>query len=195
MIRINLLPHRELKRKERQQQFAIFAGIVCVLGLLAIWCVHTIIDGKIVRQSERNQFLNNHIAILDKQIAEIRDIRSQIQELLARKAVVETLQGNRSEVVHLLDQLVRLLPDGVYLKSVKQEGRRINLTGYAQSNAWVSTLMRNLESSSWLESPSLIEIKAVSVNNTRQNEFNLNIQLKSAVTTDDDIAAAETNVL
>ncbi|MDR4517823.1 MAG: PilN domain-containing protein [Nitrosomonas sp.] len=195
MIRINLLPHRELKRKARQQQFAVFAGIICALGLVTIWSVHIAIDEKIAYQSERNQYLTNHIAILDRQIVEIRDIKGRIEELLGRKTVVETLQGNRSEVVHLLDQLVRLLPDGVYLKSIKQEGRRINLTGYAQSNAWVSTLMRNLESSSWFESPSLIEIKAVSVNNSRQNEFNLNIQLKSAVTNDDEIAAAETNVL
>ena len=195
MIRINLLPHRELKRKARQQQFAVFAGIISTLGLVTIWSVHIAIDEKIAHQSERNQYLNNHIAILDRQIVEIRNIKGQIEELLGRKAVVETLQGNRSEVVHLLDQLVRLLPDGVYLKSVKQDGRRINLTGYAQSNAWVSTLMRNLESSSWLESPSLIEIKAVSVNNTRQNEFNLNIQLKSAVANDDEISSVETNVL
>lgn len=148
---------------------------------MTIWGVHTIIDGKITYQNERNQYLNNHIAILDRQITEIRNIKSQTQELLARKAVVETLQGNRSEVVHLLDQLVRLLPDGVFLKSIKQEGHRINLTGYAQSNAWVSTLMRNLESSPWLETPVLIEIKAVTVNNTRHNEFILNIRLKSTV--------------
>lgn len=195
MIRINLLPHRELKRKARQQQFAIFAGIVCMVGLLTIWGIHTIIAGKIAYQNERNQYLNTHIAILDRQIAEIRDIKNQTQELLGRKAVVETLQGNRSEVVHLLDQLVRLLPDGVYLKSVKQEGHRINLTGYAQSNAWVSTLMRNLESSPWLEAPVLVEIKAVSINNSRQNEFNLNIRLKPEVASNDEIAAVETNVL
>lgn len=192
MIRINLLPHRELKRKARQQQFAIFAGAVCLFGLLTLWGVHNQIAGKIDYQNGRNQFLNTHIAILDQQIAEIRGIKGQIQELLARKGVVETLQGNRTEVVHLLDQLVRQLPDGVYLKSIKQEGPSVNLTGYAQSNAWVSTLMRNLESSPWLESPVLIEIKAVTVNNVRQNEFNLNIKL-TPMTNETDFN--ETNVL
>ncbi len=195
MIRINLLPHRELKRKARQQQFAILAGIVCTFSLLTIWGVHTVIAGKIEHQNGRNQFLTTHIAILDQQIAEIREIKNQTQELLARKGVVETLQGNRSEVVHLLDQLVRLLPDGVYLKSIKQAGHNINLTGYAQSNAWVSTLMRNLESSQWLESPALIEIKAVKVDNTRQNEFNLNVRLKPAVASTDEIDAENVNAL
>ncbi|GJL75189.1 MAG TPA: PilN domain-containing protein [Nitrosomonas sp.] len=195
MIKINLLPHRELKRKTRQQQFAVFAGIVCAVGLITIWGVHNMISGKIEYQNGRNQYLNNHIAILDGQIAEIREIKAQTQELLARKSVVETLQGNRSEVVHLLDQLVRLLPDGVYLKSVKQEGHSINLTGYAQSNAWVSTLMRNLESSPWLESPALIEIKAVTVDNVRQNEFNLNIRLKPAVDGNDAIISYNSNAL
>ncbi|MCB1947660.1 MAG: PilN domain-containing protein [Burkholderiales bacterium] len=194
MMRINLLPHRELKRKAQQQQFAIFAGIICAAGLLTIWVVHYVINEKIEFQQERNQYLSNQIAVLDKQIAEIREIKNQTQELLARKGVVESLQGNRSEVVHLLDQLVRLLPDGVYLKSIKQANRTINLTGFAQSNAWVSTLMRNLESSPWLESPVLIEIKAVTVNNTRQNEFNLNIQLKPAVDNDSEMAVAGSNI-
>jgi len=180
MIRINLLPHRELKRKARQQQVAVSAGIVCAMGLLIIWAVNDAISGKVDAQNGRNQFLTNHIAILDRQIAEIRDIKNQTQELLSRKGVVETLQGNRSEVVHLLDQLVRQLPDGVYLKSIKQTGQTINLIGYAQSNTWVSTLMRNLESSQWLESPVLIEIKAATVNNARQNEFNLNIRLNAS---------------
>ena len=194
MIRINLLPHREFKRKAQQQQFAIFAGIICALGLFTIWSVNAIIDGKIEYQQQRNQYLKDEIAILDKQIAEIRDIKNKTQELLARKGVVETLQGNRSETVHLLDQLVRLLPDGVYLKSIKQEERNVNLTGYAQSNAWVSTLMRNLESSQWLESPALVEIKAVTVDNIRQNEFNLNIRLTTGADDSDEIVTASSGV-
>lgn len=180
MIRINLLPHRELKRKARQQQVAISVGIVFAVSLLIIWMGYEAIAGKIETQNGRNQFLNNQIAVLDRQIAEIKDIKNQTQELLSRKDVVETLQGNRTEVVHLLDQLVRQLPDGVYLKSVRQNGQNVNLNGYAQSNAWVSTLMKNLESSQWLETPVLIEIKAVNVNNIRQNEFNLNVRLKSS---------------
>jgi type IV pilus assembly protein PilN len=192
MIRINLLPHRELKRKARQQQVAISAGFVFAVSLLIIWAGYDVINRKIETQNDRNQFLNNHIAILDQQIAEIRDIKNQTQELLSRKDIVETLQGNRTEVVHLLDQLARQLPDGVYLKSIKQNGQNVNLNGYAQSNAWVSTLMKNLESSRWLEKPVLIEIKAVNVNNIRQNEFNLNVRLKSSTRNTD---VKEINVL
>tara|TARA_R110002073_G_scaffold10565_11_gene50431 strand:+ start:772 stop:1353 length:582 start_codon:yes stop_codon:yes gene_type:complete len=177
MIRINLLPHRELKRKARQQQITVLAAMVFILGIMIVWGVHVSIAGKIEYQNSRNKYINDQIAILDKKIVEIRDIKTQTNELLVRKGVVEALQISRTEVVHLLDQLVRLLPDGVYLKSVKQEGLKINLIGYAQSNAWVSTLMRNLESSPWLESPLLIEIKAITVNNVRQNEFNLNIKI------------------
>ena len=178
MIRINLLPHRELKRKARQQQIAILAGAVSFLGILVVWGVYTFIAGNIEYQNARNQFLQSRIAVLDGEIAEIRNIKSQTQELLARKHVVETLQNSRSEVVHLLDQLARLLPDGVYLQSVKQNDQNITLVGYAQSNAWISMLMRNLESSPWLESPLLIEIKAMTVNNIRQNEFNMRVKLR-----------------
>ncbi|SOD21197.1 PilN domain-containing protein [Nitrosomonas ureae] len=184
MIRINLLPHRELKRKARQQQIAVLAGMVGFLGLLVVWGIHDMIAEKIEFQNSRNQYLNEQVAILDKEIAEIREIKNQTQELLTRKQIVETLQNSRSEVVYLLDQLVRLLPDGVYLQSIKQEGHNITLVGYAQSNAWVSTLMRNLESSPWLESPLLIEIKAMTINNVRQNEFNMKIKLKQASVND-----------
>ncbi len=177
MIRINLLPHRELKRKIRRQQIILLAAITGLLGVAIVWVGHIVITDKIEYQNNRNQYMSQQIALLDKQIEEIKQIKSKTQVLLVRKGIVETLQSSRAEVVHLLDQLARLLPDGVHLHSVKQEGRNINLVGYAQSNAWVSRLMRNLESSKWLQSPSLIEIKAVTVNNTRLNEFNLNIQL------------------
>lgn len=178
MIRINLLPHRELKRKARQRQIAVLASLAGFLAIAVVWSVNEMIAGEIEYQNSRNQYLNNQIAILDKEISEIREIKTQTQELLSRKQVVETLQNSRSEVVHLMDQLVRLLPDGVYLQSIKQEDHDITLVGYAQSNGWVSTLMRNLESSPWLMSPLLIEIKAITVNNARQNEFNMKIKLK-----------------
>lgn len=191
MIRINLLPHRELKRKAQQQQIAILAGVAGFLGIAAVWSVYAMIDGEIENQNARNQFLQSRIAVLDTEIAEIRNIKTQTQELLSRKLVVETLQNSRSEVVHLLDQLVRLLPDGVYLQSVKQNDQIITLMGYAQSNAWVSMLMRNLESSPWLESPLLVEIKAITVNNIRQNEFNMRIKLRR--TSIDDVQNSPAN--
>lgn len=178
MIRINLLPHRELKRKARQRQIAALAGLVSLLGIVVVWGGYSMIDGDVEYQNGRNQFLNDQIVLLDKEIAEIREIKTQTQELLARKQVVETLQNSRSEVVHLLDQLVRLLPDGVHLQSIKQENQDVMLIGYAQTNARVSALMRNIESSLWLKMPLLIEIKAITVNNARLNEFHMKIKLR-----------------
>ncbi|MBK7353197.1 MAG: PilN domain-containing protein [Nitrosomonas sp.] len=180
MIRINLLPHRELKRKARQQQFTILAGMTCALGLFIIWGMYEYIDKEIEYQRGRNQYLQNQIAILDKQIEEIKRIKEQKQELIARKGVVEALQLDRSKVVHVLDEVARLMPDGVYLKSLKQTEQHIHLSGYAQSNAWVSTLMRSLDASPSFESPLLIEIKAATINNSRSNEFDLNVRLSES---------------
>ncbi len=177
MIRINLLPHREQKRAARKRHFAFLAGAVAILGLLLVLLVHTILSAQIENQEARNDFLNKEIKKLDDEIAEIKILKEQTQAMLGRKQVVETLQSNRSAVVYLLDQLVRQLPEGVYLKSIKQNGNDINLQGYAQSNARVATLMRNLESSPWLDAPNLIETKAASVNNLRVSEFSVNVKL------------------
>jgi type IV pilus assembly protein PilN len=177
MIRINLLPHREQKRAARQRELAFMAGAISVLGLLIVFMVHTILGTQIENQGARNSFLEAEIKKLDDQIAEIKVLKEQTQAMLARKQVVETLQSNRSAVVYLLDQLVRQLPDGVYLKTVKQSGNSISLQGYAQSNARVATLMRSLEASPWLHSPNLIEVKAATINNLRASEFSLNVML------------------
>jgi len=157
MIPINLLPHRAARRKAQQQQFFVLAGLTLGLAAAIVVAVHIFFAGRIENQVERNRYLESEIVLLDKQIDEIRKLKEQTQALLARKRVVESLQTNRTETVRLLDQLVRQLPDGVYLKSVKQTGQKVNVIGYATSNARVSTLMRNFEASPWLESPSLIE--------------------------------------
>ncbi|MGH8660287.1 MAG: PilN domain-containing protein [Burkholderiales bacterium] len=177
MIRINLLPHREERRKQQQQQFFILLAFVIVVGGAVWFSVRTYLDEQFQTQQGRNQYLQQEIVKLDKQIAEIQKLKEQTAALLARKRVVETLQSNRSEVVHLLDQLVRQLPDGVYLKAVKQTGTRVTITGLTESQARVSTLMRNLESSPHLENPGLVEIKAVQQGRLRANEFILNISI------------------
>jgi len=177
MIRINLLPHREQKRAARKREFAFLAGAIAILGLLLVLLAHTILNAQIENQAARNDFLDKEIKKLDNEIAEIKILKEQTQAMLGRKQVVETLQSNRSAVVYLLDQLVHQLPEGVYLKSIKQSGNDVNLTGYAQSNARVATLMRNLESSPWLDAPNLIETKAASVNNLRVSEFSVNVKL------------------
>jgi type IV pilus assembly protein PilN len=153
-------------------------GLTAVLALVIWGLGYTINVGRIDEQQNRNQFLTAEIKKLDIQIDEIKKLKEQTQDLLSRKQVVEGLQTNRNEAVYMLDQLLRQLPDGTYLKSVKQTGDKVNITGYAQSNARVSTLMRNLASSPWLESPELVEIKAATVNNIRANEFSLNVKIK-----------------
>jgi type IV pilus assembly protein PilN len=178
MVRINLLPHREQRRLARQRQFISMAIGLAVLGIAIVGLVHVVIAARIENQNSRNALLSTEIAKLDEQIKEIDKLREQTQALLARKQIVETLQLNRTEAVHLLDQLVRQLPDGLYLKSVKQSGGKVTLVGYAQSNARVSTLMRNIESSPWLSSPELIEIKSVGLDKQKVNEFTLNLQIK-----------------
>ena len=189
-VRINLLPHREQKRQARQRQFISLAASLVVLGLAIVALVHGVLSAQIENQKDRNGLLKKEIAKLDEQIKEIDRLRDQIQAVLARKQVVETLQANRSEAVHLLDQLVRQLPDGVYLRNVKQTGAKVTISGYAQSNARVSTLMRNLEASPWLGNPELIEIKLVPAPGTTKdrdlkiNEFVLNFQIKRAAPTE-----------
>lgn len=176
MIRINLLPHRELKRAARRRQFnyLLVLTLVAAIGVIALGQV--VISSRISTQETRNQFLEQEIVKLDKQITEIKKIREQTQALLERKQVVETLQSNRTETVHLFDELIRVLPEGLYLKSIKQAGAGLTLSGYTQSSARVSTLMRNLEASPWFEQPALIEIKTATVNNLRANEFNLTVR-------------------
>jgi len=183
MIRVNLLPHREEKRKRRQQQFTVLAGISLVIALLVAGAVWLFFDQQVTQQQQNVAYMKAEIDKLDKQIEEIRKIREETAALLAKKQVVESLQSNRSEPVQLLDQLLRQLPEGVYLKSVKQVGPKVNVMGYAQSNARVSTLMRNLGASPYLENPELVEIKAVQAPtnpNARVNEFSMNISIKRA---------------
>jgi type IV pilus assembly protein PilN len=190
MIRTNLLPHREVRRKQQQQQFFILLAFVVVVGGAVWFVVRSYLDEQLQTQQARNKYLQDEIVKLDKQIAEIRKLKEQTAALLARKRVVETLQSNRSEVVHLLDQLVRQLPDGVYLKALKQTGTRVTITGLTESQARVSTLMRNLESSPRLEKPGLVEIKAIQQGRLRANEFILNISITRAAIEDDSGKAA-----
>ncbi len=179
--RINLLPHREERRKRARKYFYYLGGGTAAVGLLIVVAVHGFYAKKIDVQAERNTFLKSEMAKLDKEIAEIEELKDRIQALLARKQVIETLQSDRAQTVHLLDELVRQMPEGVYLRSIRQQGLRINLLGYAQSNARVSTLMRNVEGSTWLEKPVLVEVKAASVDKRRVSDFELFLSLKRVV--------------
>lgn len=173
MIRINLLPHREEKRKAKRQQFYVLSGLIVVLAGLIIFLGYTIINGYISSQDERNEFLKKEIVVLDKQIEQIKRLKEQTQSLLSRKQIIESLQSDRAEAVHLMNEMVKQMPEGVYLNSIVQEGRRVTMNGFTQSNTRVSTLMRNLEASPWFENPQLIEIKAITLNKRRASEFTL----------------------
>ena len=188
MIRINLLPHREEKRKARQKQFAMLSGLAAAIGLAVAGALWVVFDAQIENQKDRNKYLTAEIVKLDKQIDEIKRIREETASLLSKKQVVEGLQSNRSEPVYLLDQLLRQLPEGLYLKSIKQTGAKISVTGYAQSNARVSAFMRNIDASPYLGNPNLIEIKAVTVNTQRANEFILDFLIKRVKADDGNVA-------
>lgn len=182
MIRINLLPHREEKRKAKRQQFYGLLGLVSILAALVVFLVYSVIDGYVSAQEARNDFLKKEIAVLDKQIDQIKKLKEQTQALLARKQIIESLQRDRAEAVNLLGEMVKQMPEGVYIRSLKQDGTKLALIGYAQSNARVSTLMRNIEASQWLERPQLVEIKAVTVDKRRLNEFSMNAAVKRVAT-------------
>jgi len=177
-MRINLLPWREARRKAQRQHLGVLGGMVAVLGLLVVGAVHLSIAQYISAQAERNEYLKRENLRLDKEIEEIKKLKSEIAALLARKQIIERLQTDRAQAVYLLQELVQQVPDGVYLRSIKQSGLKINLLGYSQSNARVSTLMRNFAASPYLENPELVEIKAANVANKRVSDFNMNVSLK-----------------
>lgn len=191
MIRVNLLPHRAEKRRARQIQFIAFSVISVALAGFLVGVVELAIDTQISYQERRNTYLKQETAVLDKQIAEIKKLREQTQSLLARKNVVEGLQSTRSDVVHLLDQMLRILPDGVYLNTLKQAGNRIVLVGFTQSNARVSTLMRAIEDSPWLDTPTLIEIHATNSGGGRISQFTLEFNLTKPKAEANDTPAAK----
>jgi len=177
MIPVNLLPHRAQRRAALQRQFFVLVAMTAGLGLAIVVLVHTYFAGQMDNQRGRNQYLEGEISALDRQIAEIKTLKEQIQAMVERKTVVESLQLNRSEAVRLLDQLVRQIPDGLYLTQVKQTGSRVNVVGYSTTNARVSTFMRNLEASPFLESPTLVVVKEGGGEKQNLSEFTLTVNL------------------
>jgi type IV pilus assembly protein PilN len=176
-IRINLLPHRQLRKARQQRWFAILAAIVVGLGLAVVAAGQAYLVNAKATQDARNTFLKDEMVKLDKQIAEIAELKEKTNDLLERKKVVETLQNNRGEAVVMFDELMRRLPEGLYLKSVKQSGDLLALAGYAQSSARVSTFMRSLEAADLFDEPVLIEVKSAMVGPVRSSEFSLNVKI------------------
>lgn len=174
MIKINLLPHREEARRARRQQFYVLMGLTTVLVGVIWFLGFSIINRQIDVQMSKNEFLKSEIALLDKDIAEIKKLKSQTDSLLARKRVIEALQANRTEMVHLFNELAKRVPEGIYLRTLTQTEQKIAITGVAQSNARITTLMNNLDESPLLENSTLIETKAEVVGNRRLNAFSVN---------------------
>ncbi|QKT03426.1 PilN domain-containing protein [Ectothiorhodospiraceae bacterium 2226] len=175
MARINLLPWREAQRKERQRQFVGMAGgVVLLMGMVIVYA-HFHIAGLMETQQSRNTLLEREIADLDRKIRDIRALESQKERLLARMNVIQQLQGNRAEIVHLLEVLAEALPDGVHYTDIRQQGNALVLQGVAQSNARVSALMRNLDASPWLTNPRLDVIQADRQGGARTSTFTLRV--------------------
>lgn len=167
MPRINLLPWRQEERQKRAKQFYLL-GVGAVLAAGAVTLLATIVVSSMTSgQKDRNEYLKSEIAGLDRQITEILGLESQKQRLLARMEIIERLQRSRPEIVHVFDQLARQLPDGVYLTSVKQTDRKLEIKGIAQSSTRVSTFMRNIEASEWLANPELqlVQTKGITAGN------------------------------
>jgi len=177
MARINLLPWRAERRKQRQKEFGVMLGVAAIAAVVLSFLIITFYNGQISGQTARNAFLSEQITQLDQQIVEIEELDKKKAKLLARKEVIEQLQANRSQMVHLFDSLVRTIPDGVALTAIKQDDVILTLEGRSQSNARVSTYMRNLESSGWMTKPELSIIEAKGDDKGLPYEFKLQVTL------------------
>jgi len=190
MAHINLLPWREELRKQQKQQFAVMSLLTVVLGALVVLYAHLYTGGLIDEQIARNDYLKTETALLDKRIKEIKDLEDTRAKLQARINIIQQLQRSRPSVVHLFDELVRTLPNGVYLSGIAQKDLAVTVTGVAQSNARVSAFMRNVEASKWITSPKLDVISSkAQEQHARSNDFTLLVN-QASTDKDDEAAAA-----
>ncbi|WP_159016502.1 PilN domain-containing protein [Cognatiluteimonas profundi] len=177
MARINLLPWRVERRKLRKKEFLTMLGLSAIAGVVLWFLLNMYYNNQISGENARNDYLHTQISQVDSQIKEIDELDKKKAKLLARKQVIEQLQANRSQMVHLFDSLVRTIPDGVILTSIKQEGDKLTLEGRSQSNARVSTYMRNLEGSGWMNKPDLSIIEATAGDPALPYAFTLSVML------------------
>jgi type IV pilus assembly protein PilN len=190
MAHINLLPWREELRKRKQQEFAVTAGLSAIAGAVLVLLAHMQMDGMINRQNERNQFLETEIAALDEKIEKIKDLEKTKTALLARMDIIQQLQRSRPQSVHLMDELVHTIPDGVYLSKITQQGGALTLSGIAQSNARVSAYMRNIDNSDWIGDPKLDVIETKDDKIRRKAEFTLRAsQIDDTQTKDEELSS------
>lgn len=179
MIKINLLPHRQIRRAERQREFGLMASLVAIAATAVLFVSWSYIHNRIQAQQARNQRLQDEMVRLDKEIVVIGSLKEQIKHVLERKQIVEGLQSDRNQAVLILDELARQLPEGIFFKSIKQLENDIELKGVADTNARIATLVHNLSESAIMHSPNLVEIKAnTNALGIKEYEFVLRVSLK-----------------
>ncbi len=182
-IRVNLLPHREARRKRQRSAFYVLTGLSVLVGIALVMLVWSVLEGYLASQHSRNDYIAKENSKLDVQIKEIASLKQEIDALRSRQKAVEDLQADRNQPVYLFDELTRLTPEGIYLRSVKQEERRVSISGWAASNERVSEYLRNLQNNGrYVDRPELIEIKLAgngpSSIQRRLFEFSLYFNLK-----------------
>jgi type IV pilus assembly protein PilN len=179
MAQINLLPWREERRQELKKEFLVTMALVVALGVGLVLLADRVVNSQIDNQNARNQYLQQNIKELDKQVAEIRNLQKRRNQLLDRMRVIQELQGNRPIIVRVLDQLVRTVPDGVFYTNLSTKGKRISISGIAESNNRVSSLMRRLDASDWLASPNLDKVQAAPQYGDQATKFNLTVKVQA----------------
>ena len=176
MARLNLLPWREQLREERKKQFLAAWAITLLSSAAVVFLVGLYVSGGIDNQQSRNQYLQQQVSVLDRQIKEIEGLKAQRTLLLERMGVIQNLQGHRPVSVRIFDEVAKIVPEGVYFKDLKLEGNRLSLIGVAESNNRISDLMRNFDGSDWFTEPNLTGVRKISINGERLNEFDLTIR-------------------
>ena len=185
MAQINLLPWREERRQQLKKEFLVAVGLVFALGIGLVMLGDRIVNGQIDNQNRRNEYLTQNIKELDKQVAEIRDLQKRRDQLLDRMRVIQELQGNRPIIVRVLDQLVRTVPDGVFYTKLVTQDKKISISGIAESNNRVSSLMRRLEASDWLANPVLGKVYEAREFGDQANRFELTVTIQAPAVEDD----------
>jgi type IV pilus assembly protein PilN len=178
MAQINLLPWREERRAERKKEFLALLGMVALIGIGLVILGDRIVNGQIDHQKARNEYLTENIRVLDRLVEEIRELERRRNQLIDRMRVIQELQGNRPIIVRVMDQLVRTLPDGVFYTSLQSSNNEIVLIGVAESNNRVSSLMRRLDSSDWLQQPNLDSVRAATQYGDQAATFNLKVKVQ-----------------
>ncbi|MEM9254234.1 MAG: PilN domain-containing protein [Pseudomonadota bacterium] len=182
MAQINLLPWREERRQDLKKEFLTTVALVVILGAGMVAAADRVVNGQIENQKARNQYLQENIKELDKMVAEIKDLQKRRNQLLDRMRVIQELQGNRPIIVRVLDQLVRTVPDGVFYTDLNTKNKKISISGIAESNNRVSSLMRRLDSSDWLANPNLDKVQAARKFGDQANRFSLSVKVQAPAT-------------